>query len=87
MYSFMCFFFFIRTLLCVYIGLCVAKALEAETKISGEVITPNRGGPCTNSNICHNHCPGCKFTQCVDGQCVCENCYTPPSDSGFKSHS
>ncbi|KFK26171.1 hypothetical protein AALP_AA8G212100 [Arabis alpina] len=58
--------------------LCVANALD------GDIITPQRGGPCSYDNLCHNHCPGCKFTQCVNGKCVCTDCYTPPAYSGLE---
>lgn len=72
----------------IYIGLWIAKALKTEEKTSGQVrdVKPQRGGPCSNDNLCHNHCPGCRFTQCVDGECVCSICYTPPTDLGVKSH-
>ncbi|AED97634.1 putative defensin-like protein 265 [Arabidopsis thaliana] len=60
--------------------LCIAKASKGEEKTSGELrdVTPQRGGPCSYDNLCHNHCPGCKITQCVNGECVCLICYTPP---------
>lgn len=66
----------------------VAKALEGETKVSGEMkdVTPQRGGYCKYDDNCRDLCPGCTITKCNYGVCVCSNCNTPQSDLSVKSH-
>lgn len=61
---------------CINIGLWVAKALEGESKVSGQVrdIGPPLGWYCKYDENCRHSCPGCAVTKCNYGVCVCSYC-------------
>ncbi|EOA34380.1 hypothetical protein CARUB_v10021905mg [Capsella rubella] len=70
--------------------LSLSCLMEGEARISSgemkDVITIQRGGSCNNDNTCHDVCPGCLVTRCIFKQCVCSNCYTPPTSLHVESH-
>ncbi|KAG7613950.1 unnamed protein product [Arabidopsis thaliana] len=67
--------------------LWVAKALEGESKVSGQVRdeTPHTWY-CKYDDNCRENCPGCTITKCNYGVCICSNCYHQQSDLGVESH-
>ncbi|KAG7551593.1 hypothetical protein ISN45_Aa06g022620 [Arabidopsis thaliana x Arabidopsis arenosa] len=66
--------------------LWVAKASERSTRVSQEVrdTKTQQGGPCTDDNTCHKICPDCILAQCMFKQCVCSECFFPPSQPALR---